>query len=174
MNGLLSYLADLFGQSRYLAHSICLSNDPIIVPMFFVSDTSIGLSYYVIGGALYFCYQHKERIIRLALIILHDTQFIRLFFLFITCCGTTHITMAATLWWGIYLLDAFARFVTMIVSVLTALRVVAVIIKSHRSSIGLDKLSGATAPPYETRPLSLPNEAAERLATRAPPSSANH
>lgn len=156
MNKILEHLADLFGATRYLAHSICLTNDPIIIPIFIVSDGGIGIAYYVIAGILYFCYLNKARVIKLVLIILNDRVFLKLFFLFIMCCGVTHHTMLLTLWYGVYYLDVFARFVTLVVSVGTAIRVVYALWKSSRVSQDLDRITGEVVPNYEGKPLDLP------------------
>lgn len=164
---LLENLANIFGAARYQAHSICLTNDAFIINIFILSDGGIGLAYYLIAGVLYYSYLNKARVIRLVLIILNDHSFLKLFFLFIMCCGFTHHTMLLTLWYGVYYLDAFARFVTFVVSFGTAIRVALVIWKASRASIELDALSGEIAPPYEGRPLPLPNKAADRQQARS-------
>lgn len=168
MNQILEHLGNLFGATRYLAHSICLSNDPFIIPIFVISDGGIGFAYYIIAGVLYYTYLKKARVIRLVLIILNDRTFLKLFFFFIMCCGITHHTMLLTLWYGVYYLDVFARFVTFIASGGTAIRVGYTIWKSARASQELDRLSGETAPPYMERPLllELPNDAVAKLQKR--------
>jgi hypothetical protein len=157
VNRILEQLANLFGASRYLAHSICLTNDPVIIPLFLISDAGIGFAYYIIAGILYYSYSNKARVIKLVLIILNDRSFLKLFFLFILCCGLTHHSMLLTFWYGVYYLDAFTRFVTFVISAGTAIRVVLVIWQNSKTSSNLDKISGKTAD-YSDIPLTVENK----------------
>jgi hypothetical protein len=163
---LLTQIADLFGASRYLAHSLCLSNDPVVVPLFAVSDIIIGFSYYLIAFALWYSINQKARIIKLALIILSDTKIVRLTWLFIVFCGTTHFANVATLYQGVYYILLLTLVATATVSLSAAFQIALILLRGQRDSDALDILTGAPVPNYTGRPLPLHNPAVSRLAQR--------
>jgi hypothetical protein len=166
MSDFLTGLADLFGASRYLAHSLCLSNDPVVVPLFAISDLVIGTSYFLIAFALWFSINQKARIIKLALIILHDTAIVRLTWLFIVFCGSTHYASFLTLYFGVYYAQLLALLATAVVSLSAAVQIAAILLRSRNEGGALDALSGAPAPSYAARPLPLPNDAVTRISRR--------
>lgn len=106
---------DLFSIDRYLPHYICLAENPSLLATMAGSDAIIAFSYFSIPlGILYFI---KER---------RDLEFkwiAILFILFILWCGITHVTDLITLWVPIYELQATAKFITALVSVLTAVMI---------------------------------------------------
>lgn len=106
---------DLFSIDRYLPHAICLAENPSLLATIAGSDAIIAFSYFSIPlGILYFI---KER---------RDLEFkwvANLFILFILWCGITHITDIITIWIPIYEIQATAKFVTALVSVLTAVMI---------------------------------------------------
>lgn len=113
----LDRLADVLGASRYAAHSLCLSSDAVIVNLYVICDMAIALSYFTIGGILYV---NRANVVRFLRWIFFDPRMLFLFAMFIMLCGSTHLTMTLTLYYGVYYLDVFARLATAIVSVATA------------------------------------------------------
>ena len=113
---------DLFSIDRYLPHSICLAENSSLLATMAGSDAVIAFSYFSIPlGIMYFV---KER---------QDLEFkwvANLFILFILWCGITHVTDLVTLWIPIYELQATAKFVPALVSVLTAVMIWVVIPKA--------------------------------------------
>lgn len=98
MHEFLMRLADWFGASRYAAHSICLSSDPLVVNLYVASDLAIMWSYFVIGGILLWHLGDVERFIRF---LYHRPAAQGLFGAFILGCGSTHGTMTLTLFYGV-------------------------------------------------------------------------
>lgn len=102
---------DVLGASRYAEHSICLTNDPIMVFLYsgadfftFVSFSFIGLALLVPGSrAIFFVVRYRP-----------------LFGAFILLCGLSHLTMVLVLFDGVYRLDVFVRVATAAVAVVTA------------------------------------------------------
>lgn len=85
---------------------------PELLWSYVISDAAIGLSYYSIPLAL-LTLVRKRRDLRFNWIFV-------MFSAFIFACGTTHFIAIWTIWHPAYRLDAFARIVTAVVSVLTA------------------------------------------------------
>lgn len=115
----LTQLADIFGASRYAAHSICLSSDRAVINIYILSDVAIALSYFTIGGVLY---ANRANVARFLRWVFFDPKMLLLFSLFILLCGATHVTMTLTLYFGVYYLDVFFRVLTAFVSAATAIK----------------------------------------------------
>lgn len=142
----LTRLADLFGASRYAAHSLCLSSDATVISLYVLCDVAIALSYFTIGGILY---SNRANVVRFLRWIFFDPKTLLLFALFILLCGATHVTMTLTLYYGVYYLDVFARLATAIVSVATAVRTVWAFAYEHKAMPTIvDALEIPEAPPY--------------------------
>ena len=159
-------LADLFGASRYAAHSLCLSSDPIIIRMFVGADASIAMAYYLIAFILWRVHSDPLRIMRAVVVVMRDPIFIKLFAWFILGCGSTHLTEVLTLYSGVYRLDVLARLLTAAVSVVTAFRLIMIAVQSDDASI-LGEIGAVPVPDYESRPLSLHNPAVRRAERQA-------
>jgi hypothetical protein len=106
------YLLEFFGAERYSQHAICLTNDPLMIGLYTVSDLTIFISYMVIGGVLMLC--------RSAGIVPRPIAF-TLFASFILGCGFTHLTKVLTLFTGVYRLDVMVVAATASISLFTAL-----------------------------------------------------
>ena len=102
---------DLLGASVYLPHSICLSNDPLVLALYVWADLAVFLSYMIIGTCLLF---------RRHVIFSLSTEDFGLFGAFIILCGCSHLTKTLTLYWGVYRLDIFIMALTAGVSSATA------------------------------------------------------
>jgi hypothetical protein len=121
------------GAARYLAHSLCLTADPVLLFLYTLADLSTALSYFAIGITLMFLARvmlkcSPEHVSDLMREFLHDRQrlitYLILFALFIGLCGLSHFTMWLTLHWGVYRLDIMVRAAMGAVSLSTALLVV--------------------------------------------------
>lgn len=115
----LNEIADLFGASRYAAHSLCLSSDPSVISLYVVADLTIMFSYLVIGGILV---ANRSSVVRFLRFIFFDPPSLFFFGAFILLCGLSHGTMVLTLYYGVYYLDLFVRCATAGVSAATAYR----------------------------------------------------
>ena len=113
-------ILNFFGAERYSQHSICLTNDPIMIFLYVMSDLSTFMSYFTIGLCLLF---HKD--VRAAS---KPTSRV-LFGAFIFLCGMSHLTSVVTLFYGVYRLDILIRAAMAAVSVVTALSVVDDVLK---------------------------------------------
>ncbi|AMK77900.1 MULTISPECIES: PAS domain S-box protein [Methylomonas] len=107
MNEILEFLAD----NNFMPHGYCLSWSPGLLWTFVISDGLIFMSYFLLPIALGYFARRRQ-----------DFPYIRvlwLFAVFILACGTTHLLDAVLIWEPLYRLDAFAKVVTAIVSVVT-------------------------------------------------------
>ncbi|TRZ57011.1 MAG: PAS domain S-box protein [Rhodocyclaceae bacterium] len=95
-----------------MPHGHCFLWSPSLLLTFVISDALIGLSYYSIPvGLLYFVRKRKD---------LRFNWIFKLFSVFIFACGTTHFLAIWTIWHPDYWLDAGAKVVTALASVITA------------------------------------------------------
>ncbi|WP_020484986.1 PAS domain S-box protein [Methylomonas sp. MK1] len=107
MNEILKFLTD----NNFMPHGYCLSWSPGLLWTFVISDGLIFLSYFLLPVALGYFARHRQ-----------DFPYVRvlwLFVVFILACGTTHLMDVVVIWEPLYGLDAFAKVVTAIVSVVT-------------------------------------------------------
>ncbi|GJE44848.1 hypothetical protein [Methylobacterium soli] len=174
MTSWLTQIADLFGASQYVPHSICLSSDPIIIAMYLLFNGSIALSYFTIAGILYLIYRNRAHVLRAVIIILRDPIFLKLFAIFIVACGATHVTEVLTLYFGVYRLDVFARTVTAGASVSTALRLILIVTSRTEADEILGEVGAGGVANYESRPLHLPNRKIGKARVRADAPSEPH
>jgi len=103
----LTWIADVLGAQRYDQHSICLTNDPLLIGIYTTSDFTIWLSYMMIGASLV--------VGRRRGIVPRPIAF-DLFAAFIISCGFTHATKLVTLYTGIYRLDVLVNLATAVIS----------------------------------------------------------
>lgn len=106
-------IVNFFSIKGFMPHGMCLLWKPSILWTQVISDGIITISYYSIPAALiYFVIKR------------HDLKFkwiFVLFGLFIICCGTTHLVAMIAFWEPIYGIQAIAKALTAIVSLLTAI-----------------------------------------------------
>lgn len=102
---------DFFGAARYAEHSICLTNDPIIMLLYVAGDLTTAISYFVIGATLYF-YRASQVQLSMQTRVLYGA--------FIFLCGASHLTEVFTLFSGVYRLDVMITGAMAAVSAATA------------------------------------------------------
>jgi hypothetical protein len=108
---LIERIGEILGDQRYLAHSICLTNDPLIMTVFAASNLATWVAYFTIGITL-FVKRAKVFKLRPGSTVLYG--------LFIFLCGLNHLTETITLFWGVYFLDVGVKMAMAGVSVVTA------------------------------------------------------
>lgn len=109
-------LLNFFGAERYSQHSICLTNDPVMIFLYVFSDLSTFASYFAIGLSLLFVARVPPARIRPPMRMLFGA--------FIFLCGLSHLTSVVTLFTGVYRLDILVRAAMAAVSVVTAVAVI--------------------------------------------------
>src|SRR5918992_1452378 len=102
-------LLNFFGAERYSQHSICLTNDSLMIFLYVVSDLVIFAAYFVIGIALLMTGRLPSTTLPYRRTI---------FGMFIFLCGLTHLTDVLVLFSGVYRLDVLVRAATAGVSVM--------------------------------------------------------
>lgn len=107
---MLTDVLNALGAERYMQHSLCLTNDPIMMFLYTGADFVTFFAYVVIGLAVLFA---RRRMLELMF------NFQVLFGAFIFLCGLSHLTMVLTLYEGIYRLDVFVRVAMATVSLVT-------------------------------------------------------
>jgi hypothetical protein len=107
----IEWLADFLGAGQYDSHSLCLTNDLLLISVYTAGDLVIWASYMVISAGLLICRQRG--------IIPRPVAF-DLFASFIMACGMTHFVKVVTLYTGIYRLDVMVTLATAVVSGFTA------------------------------------------------------
>lgn len=108
---ILDKIADALGAGNYYAHSICLTNDPLIMAAYVGGDTVTFLSYMVIGITL----------LTRRVPVLAQRDLTILYGAFIFLCGFSHLTKTLTLFTGIYRLDVLVVAAMASVSAVTAI-----------------------------------------------------
>ncbi|MEO5339050.1 MAG: PAS domain S-box protein [Magnetococcus sp. MYC-9] len=104
--------ADWMDVGGFLPHGYCIRWSPTLLFAYIVSDLLIFLAYFSMPAALlYFARRRKDFPYRWLL---------WMFSAFILACGTTHLLGVIVLWKPLYLLDAFLKAVTALISVVTA------------------------------------------------------
>lgn len=112
MSGWWTWILDVLGADRYNAHSICLTNDPIIMTLFAASHLATFASYMVIGLTLVI---YANRIISMS------SRVRALYGTFILLCGGAHLCEVFTLFSGVYRLELMFDTAMAAVSVMTAI-----------------------------------------------------
>lgn len=100
--------------TRFLPHSFCYLQNPVLVWTHVLADCAIGLGYVAISSALAYLVYRAHR----------DIPFHWMFVAFggfIIACGTTHFIEALTVWVPVYVLSAAVKILTAMVSLATAL-----------------------------------------------------
>ena len=109
--GELTSLANLLGASRFMPHSMCLTNEPWIVGLFVTTHVLVGLAYTAIAAVL-FCDRAA------ATRAMFDNRLA--FAAFIILCGGSHFGAALTFYSAVYLLEAGLMVATCVVSLTVA------------------------------------------------------
>lgn len=107
----LTDIANFLGAERYSQHSLCLTNDPLMLIAYVGSDMTIFFSYMVLGLSLLL---RRNHVIQLG------SQAVLLYGTFIFLCGLTHLTSTIVLFSGVYRLDVGIKALTASVSAVTA------------------------------------------------------
>jgi hypothetical protein len=111
VNAAWSWLYDASGADFYAAHSLCLTNDPIIMTLYAACDLTIFCSYVMIGITLLVYRRYTMRF---------STQALFLYGSFIFLCGLTHLSKVGLLFVGAYRFDVVILAMTAGVSAVTA------------------------------------------------------
>ena len=109
---ILEHLANFLGAERYTQHAICLTNDPLMIALYTISEFITMISYFILGGGLAYSYKRG---------ISFSSQTKFLFGAFIFLCGLQHGTSLLTLYVGVYRLDIIVKCLTAAVSIATAI-----------------------------------------------------
>lgn len=118
-------ILNILGAERYMAHSLCLTNDPPIMVLYIMSDGATWLAYMIIGTAWLLDPN--------ALDVAKMRPATRILFgAFIFLCGMSHFTMILTLFSGVYRLDVMVRVLMGAVSTVTAFVVAKDLIEARR------------------------------------------
>jgi hypothetical protein len=112
---MLQTILDALGAARYSQHSICLTNDPLMMFLYIAGDLTTWASYFTIGLALLL---RREIPVQLPL------RLKGLYGAFIFLCGLSHLSSVMTLFWGVYRLDVFITATMASVSAVTAVMTV--------------------------------------------------
>jgi cell division protein FtsW (lipid II flippase) len=125
---MLTDILNFFGAERYSQHSICLTNDPLMIFLYVLSDLSTFASYVAIGVSLLFVSRVPPTRIRPPMRLLFGA--------FIFLCGLSHLTSVITLFAGVYRLDVLVRAAMAAVSVVTAISVVHDYLRGRQMGMG--------------------------------------
>ncbi|HEY9812785.1 MAG TPA: hybrid sensor histidine kinase/response regulator, partial [Candidatus Sericytochromatia bacterium] len=98
----------------FIPHGHCYLWKPDLVALHLVSDSMIGVAYYVIPITLIYFVRRREDLV--------FNWIFLLFGAFIIACGTTHFIEVWTLWHPNYWFSGSVKLVTGIISVYTAAR----------------------------------------------------
>lgn len=101
-------LLDALGASSYAAHSICLTNDRLMIWLYAVHNGMIFASYMVLAAVTF-----------LSRGAVSGASYVA-FAVFIASCGLTHLTSVAVLYLGVYRLDVAIVVATAWISATTA------------------------------------------------------
>jgi hypothetical protein len=110
-------LQNFLGAERYSQHALCLTNDPVMIFLYVLSDLTTFSAYFVIGLILLITTGVPVARVRPSMRLLYGA--------FIFLCGLSHLTMVLTLFSGVYRLDIIVRAAMGAVSAVTAIAVVA-------------------------------------------------
>lgn len=105
------FMTTLFNSDGFMPHGHCYLWTPSLLWTFVVADTIIVMSYFSIPfGLLYFVRKRKD---------LRFNWIFMLFSAFIFACGVTHLLSIWTIWHPDYWIDAMAKAVTAMISLVT-------------------------------------------------------
>ncbi len=104
----------LISNNPFMPHGYCYLWKPNLVALHIVSDSMIGLAYYVIPPTLIYFVRKREDLV--------FNWIFLLFGAFIIACGTTHFIEVWTLWHPNYWFSGAVKLLTAIISVYTAIR----------------------------------------------------
>ncbi|MEO0374030.1 MAG: PAS domain S-box protein [Cyanobacteria bacterium P01_A01_bin.17] len=108
-----------YSPSFFIPHGHCYLWKPELVGLHVISDALVAIAYFSIPCMLvYFVYQRKD--------LMYSRVFV-LFGAFILACGTTHLLEIWTLWHPDYWISGFAKAVTAVISVMTAIQLLFVV-----------------------------------------------
>lgn len=103
---------DMVFVNNFMPHGVCLNwNTPLLVTMI-LSNLGIAVAYFAIPAALWYFVRHKKD--------LPYPWVFKLFGLFITACGLTHLIKILTLYQPFYWIEASIDSFTAIISLITA------------------------------------------------------
>ncbi|CAO4170881.1 hypothetical protein [Methylorubrum extorquens] len=111
MSDWLRALAAFFGAERYSQHSICLTNDWLMLLLYTAANLTIAVAYLAIGFALV----TKHRVIMDL-----SPRALSMYGAFILLCSATHFSDVLLLFSGVYRLDIAILSATAAVSAVTA------------------------------------------------------
>lgn len=114
MDFLITFAASILGADRYIPHTICLTNDPVMVWSYTITNLIIWVAYMVIGASFIARRRSGFRFRPLSLI---------LFGAFVILCGLIHVTEVVTLFSAVYRLDLMMRIATAMVAATTAVEI---------------------------------------------------
>lgn len=109
-------ILNFLGAERYSQHAICLTNDPLMIFLYVMSDLTTFFSYFAIGLSLLLATRVPPERVRPSMRLLFGA--------FIFLCGLSHLTSVVTLFSGVYRLDILVRAAMAAVSIVTAVTVV--------------------------------------------------
>jgi len=105
-------LGKLLSVQSFMPHGYCLGWDPALLFVMIAANVGIALAYLSIPAALsYFARRRPD---------LAYSWMFRLFAVFITACGLTHLMKVWTVYQPVYWLEAFVDALTAVVSLITA------------------------------------------------------
>ena len=96
----------------WMPHGFCFAWDPGVLWLRVASDAVIALAYYSIPLSLLRLRTRMPGLLAPPLLVMFST--------FIFACGTTHVFDIITVWYPIYVADAWVRLFTALVSIGTA------------------------------------------------------
>lgn len=116
---------NLFNIDGFMPHGHCFYWIPQLLWTLVISDAVITLSYYAIPFIILYIIRNRLQSAN------HEVKLILIMFgLFIFACGTTHLFSIITIWYPNYWLSAFAKLITAIVSLLTAIMLIPILRKA--------------------------------------------
>ncbi len=116
---MLEFLNKFLASGSFIPHGHCYLWQRDLVLLHLISDALIGLAYFSIPlTLLYFANRRKD---------LPFNWIFLLFGAFIIACGTTHFLAIWTLWYPTYWVSGLVKAITAVVSVYTALVLVALV-----------------------------------------------
>jgi len=101
----------LFSNS-FMPHGFCLRWDPVLLPLMVAANLGIALAYFSIPASLWYFIRRRRD--------LAYSWLFRLFAVFITACGLTHVAKVVTLYQPYYWFETLMDVFTALVSMLTA------------------------------------------------------
>ena len=111
----MSNVLDNLLRTNFMPHGHCYLWNPEILWLNVISDLLIAVAYFSIPVAIYYFVRQRSDLKFKGILIL--------FSLFIALCGVTHLISIFVIWHGAYGLHGIAKFVTAIVSCITAYKV---------------------------------------------------